>query len=127
MNDTLAVQADEPARFASIVQIRLAEAESTIPNLNERLAALVAVGCIEIDCPAALCRTAGMSGAATGERIVYAPVPVMPGGIGAFRRRGDECAERFHESPPEPAIGDRFVSFNDCPSVVRAMIARHAS
>ena len=129
MNDTVAVQADELARLASILQNGLAEAESTIPVLNEHLAALAAVGCtdIEIDGPAVFSRTAGLSGAATDERIVYAAALVMPGGIGASRWGGDEYAERFHESPYEPAIGHRFVPFDECPPVVRALIARHAS
>ena len=52
---------------------------------------------------------------------------VMPGGIGASRWGGDEYAERFHESPYEPAIGHRFVPFDDCPPVVRSLIAHHAS
>ena len=129
MNDNLAVQADELARLTFILKNGLAEAESTIPILNEHLAELAAVGCtdIEIDGPAVFSRTAGMSGAATDERIVYAAALVMPGGIGASRWGGDEYAERFHESPYDPAIGHRFVAFDDCPPVVRALIARHAS
>jgi hypothetical protein len=129
MNDTIAVEADELARLASILQNGLAEAESTILVLNERLAVLAAVGCVEIkiDGPAVFSRTAGMSGAATDERIVYAAALVMPGGIGASRWGGDEYAERFPESPNEQAIGYRFVPFDDCPPVVRALIFRHAS
>ena len=129
IDDTLAVQADELARLASILQNGLAEAESTIPVLNERLAVLAAVGCvdIEIDGPAVFSRTAGMSGAATDERIVYTAALVMPGCIGASRWGGDEYAERFHESPSEQAIGHRFVPFDDCPPVVRALIFLHAS
>jgi hypothetical protein len=129
MNDTLAVQADELTRLASILQNGLAEAESNIPILNERLAVLAAVGCvdIEIDGPAVFSRVAGISGTTTDERIVYAAALVMPGGIGASRWGGDEYAERFHESPYAPAIGHRFVPFDECPPVVRALIASHVS
>ena len=129
MNDTLAVQADGLARLASILRNGLAEAESTVPVLNERLAVLAAVGCtdFEIDGPAVFSRTAGMSGAATDERIVYAAVLITPGGIGASRWGGDEYAERFHESPYDAAIGHPFVPFDECPPVVRALIASHVS
>jgi hypothetical protein len=129
MNDTLPVQADELARLASLLQNGLAEAESTVPILNEHLAALAAVGCteIEIDGPAVFSRTAGMSGAATDERIVYAAALVMSGGIGASRWGGDEHAARLHESPCEPAIGHRFVPFDDYPTVMRTLIAQHAN
>jgi hypothetical protein len=51
----------------------------------------------------------------------------MPGGIGACRCGDDEYAERFHESPYEPAIGYRFVPFDDCPPIVRGLIAGQAT
>ena len=128
MNDTLAVQADGLARLASILRNGLAEAESTVPVLNERLAVLAAVGCtdIEIDGPAIFSLVAGISGTLTDERIVYAAALVMPGGIGACWG-GDEYAERFHESPYDAAIGHPFVPFDECPPVVRALIASHVS
>jgi len=129
MNDTLAVQADEIARLASILQKGLAEAECTVPVLNERLAVLAAVGCtdIEIDGPAVFSRVAGITGTVTDERIVYASALITPGGIGDSRWGGDEYAERFHESPYEAAIGHRLVSFKACPPVVRALIAGQAT
>jgi hypothetical protein len=95
MNDTLAVQADELTRLASILQNGLAEAESTIPILNERLAVLAAVGCtdIEINGPAVFSRVAGISGTITDERIVYPAALITPGVIGDSRWGGDEYAE----------------------------------
>jgi hypothetical protein len=97
--------------------------------LNEPLASLAAVRCIDIDIdsPLDFSRMAGMSGAATHDWIVCVATLVTPGGIGASRWSGDEYGERFRESSYEPAIGRRFVPFDDFPPVVRALIARLAS
>jgi hypothetical protein len=127
MKDTLFGQADECARLAGILQNGLAEAAIPVPN--DHLAALAAVGCTDLETggPAVFSRTAEMCGAATEARIIYTTAFGMPGGIGAPRWGGDEYAQRFHESLYELVIGHRFVPFDDCPPVLRALITQHAS
>jgi len=68
-----------------------------------------------------------MYGAAIEVRIIHVTALGMPGGIGVYSWCGDECTERFRESSYEPAIGRRFVPFDDFPPVVRALIAQHAN
>lgn len=86
MNDTLAGQAEELARLASLIRTGLAEAESTIPTINELLAELADLWIphFEIEGSSIYCRVAGMSGAAT----VMGPRswPPRPGYLIADRR-----------------------------------------
>jgi hypothetical protein len=75
----------------------LAEAEFTIPILNDHLAALAAVGFndLETDGLAVFSGTPEMYGAAVEVRIIHVTALGMPGGIGAYSWCGDECTERF--------------------------------
>jgi hypothetical protein len=130
MNDTLAGQAEELARLASLIRTGLAEAESTIPMINEQLTELADLGItqFEIEGPSVYCRVAGTSGAVTDDHVVYAAVLVMPGGIGATRWAADEYTERYGDSNHEPPqLSKRFVPFEECPPVVGAILARHVS
>lgn len=128
MNDTLPAQLDELARIASVIRSGLEEAEALIPPLNELLAELSAHGIsgFESEGPALYCRIAGTSGVLTDERIIYAAVLIMPGGIGATCWDAGEYAERWSSAVHEPPeLTCRFVAFDDCPAVVRALIPRH--
>ena len=130
MNETLSGQAEELARLASVIRSGLAEAESSIPMINEQLGELADLGItnFEIEGPTVYCRVAGTSGAYTDDQVLYAAALVMPGGIGATRWNADEYGERygdsFHEPPP---LSERFVPYEECPLVVRALISRYAS
>jgi hypothetical protein len=130
MNDTLAGQAEELARLTSLIRTGLAEAESTIPMINELLAELADLGIthFEIEGPSIYCRVAGTSGAVTDDHVIYAAVLIMPGGIGATRWAADEYTERYGDSNHEPPqLSERFVPFEECPPVVRAVLSRHVS
>jgi hypothetical protein len=130
MNDTLAGQAEELARIVSLIRIGLAEADLKIPAINEQLAELADLGItqFEIEGPSLYCRVAGTSGALSDDHFVYAAALIMPGGIGATRWDADEYTERYGDSPHEsPQLSCRFVPFEECPPVVRAMLARHTS
>jgi hypothetical protein len=129
MNDTLAVQVEELARLATLLRTGLTESEATMPVINDQLAELADVGItdFEFEGPIIYYRVAGISGAYCDDRVLYAAALVMPGGVGATCWTSADYENRFWDSPQvQPSLRERFLAYPKCPSVVRALLPRHA-
>jgi len=129
MDDTYSRRADELAILAGLLRSSVALAGSAIPPINEQLAELAAMGVdnFEIEGPLVLARAAGASLAFDDARIVWAAALVAPHGIGGTLWDADEHAKRYGDSNFEaPHLRPRFVPFERCPPIVRAMLPAHA-
>lgn len=129
MNDTLSGRAEELARLTDLIRTSLSLADSAIPPINAQLDELAAMGLdnLELEGPLVYSRAAGSSPAFDDARVVYAAALVMPGGLGCTLWAADEHAERYGESYQEPPqLRERFVPYDKCPPIVRAMLPAHA-
>lgn len=129
MHDTLFGRAEELARLTELIRTSLSLADSAIPPINSQLAELAEMGIdnLEFEGPLIYSRSAGCSPAFDDERIVYAAALIMPGGLGCTLWPADEHATRYGESRREPPeLRERFVAYERCPAIVRAMLPAHA-
>jgi hypothetical protein len=129
MNDTLSRRADELAILAGLLRSSVALADSAIPPINEQLAELAAMGVddVEIEGPLVFARAASNSPAFDDARIVWAVALVAPHGLGGTLWDADDHAARYGDSNCEPPhLRPRFVPFERCPPIVRAMLPAHA-
>jgi hypothetical protein len=129
MHHSLSRRADELAILAGLLRSSVSLADSAIPSINEPLAELAAMGIdnYEIEGPLVFARAAGSSRAFDDSRIVYAAALVVPGGLGATLWDADEHATRYGDSNIEPPhLRPRFVPFERCPPIVRALLPAHA-
>lgn len=129
MTSTLAEQADEFAHLADLIRTGLFLADFAIPPINSLLSELAKMGLdnLEIEGPLVYSRAAGCSVAFDDSRVVYAAALVMPLGLGCTLWDADEHASRYGESGQEPPrLKERFVPFDRCPPMVRALLPDHA-
>lgn len=129
MHDTLSGRAEELAHLTDLIWTSLSLADSAIPAINAQLAKLAEMGIsnFELEGPLVYSRVAGCTPAFDDERIVYAAALVLPGGLGCTIWNADEHATRYGESHQEPPyLKERFVPFDRCPPIVRAMLPAHA-
>lgn len=128
MNETLAGRAEELAHLADLIRASLTLADCMIPSINTRLTELAELGIdnFEIEGPLVYSRAAGCSSAFDDSRVVYAAALVMPHGLGCTLWDADEHAMRYGEFNQEPPLlKERFVMFDQCPPIVRAMLSPH--
>ena len=128
MNDSLLIRATDLVRLATTIRSGLESAERTIPAINEHLADLATLGItdFQIEGPTIYCRPAGVSSLHDDEFVIYQAALVMPGGIGAAIWGSTEYHE--HTSRPYGELIDlapRFVTYEKCPPLVRAMLIAH--
>ena len=77
--------------------------------------------------PATFSRPQGLSNGETTDHSVYEAVVVMPG-VGAALWNSTEFDESMNRPYGEPFdLAPRFVEFDQCPPVVKALLVTHAS
>ncbi len=129
MQNTLAGRAEELAHLTDLIRTSVSLADAAIPSINEQLAGLAVMGVdnLELEGPLVYARIASGSPAFDDNRVVYAAALIMPGGLGCTVWTADEHAARYGESNREPPrLKDRFVEYEKCPPIVRAMLPAHA-
>lgn len=129
VNETLSGRADELAHLVDLIRTSLSLADSAIPPINERLSALAEMGMdnMELEGPLVYSRAVGYAPDFDDTRVVYAAALVMPYGLGFTAWGADEHAGRYGESNHEPPrLKERFVPYDRCPAIVRAMLPAHA-
>lgn len=129
MHHALEVQAAQLAWLATTIRMGLDEAESTIPPINEQLEALAELGVrqFQIEGPSVYCRPSDVSNATTDDFVVYQAAIILPGGVGAVVWDAAEYHEHVNRPQGQPAdLAPLFVSYGECPGIVRALLAPHA-
>ena len=129
MNETLSERAEELAHIVDLVRTSLSLADTAIPPINDLLTALAEMGMdnMELEGPLVYWRAVGYGPDFDDTRVVYAAALVMPYGLGFTAWGADEHARRYGESSHEPPhLKERFVPYEQCPAIVRAMLPAHA-
>jgi hypothetical protein len=129
MHETLAGRAKELASLADLIRTSLSLADSAIPLINASLADLAEMGIdnVQIEGPLVYSRTTGYAPDIDDTRVLYAAALVMPYGLGFTAWDPEDHAMRYGESGHEPpCLKDRFVSFDQCPPILRATLPAHA-
>ncbi|MFM7035790.1 MAG: hypothetical protein ACKOYJ_11525 [Planctomycetia bacterium] len=129
MHDVLKQRAADVARLAVRMRSSLDEAASTIPGINEQLATLaeIGIGNLQFEGPFIGCPPTGVAPGAADARVVYQAALVIPGGIGAAAWDLHDYHERTNCDDDEPVnLAPRFVPYEKCPLLVRALLVHHA-
>jgi hypothetical protein len=129
MHNTLSGRAEELARLIDLIRTSLSLADSTIQSINAQLDELAAMGIdnLELEGPLVFSRLASNSPAFDDDRVLYAVALIMPGGLGCTVWSVDDHATRYGVSHREPpCLRERFVPFQKCPPIVRALLPAHA-
>jgi len=129
MHNTLSGRAEELALLVDLIRTSLSLADSAIHPINAQLEELAAMGIdnLELEGPLIYSRSASSCPAFDDDRVLYAVALIMPGGLGCTIWSADEHATRYGESHREPpCLRERFVPFQSCPPIIRAMLPAHA-